>query len=1131
MLFVAQSSLPSPRTHDLISLLDKHTLIRAFAACVVLTLLLLSAHVAYATTIFVDSDCSLSEAIKSANDDATPAGSSCEAGSGADKIRLKSNLTITRAPTSVTSDITIEGRGKDISGNNNIRPFNVTDGHLKLEYLDIKDTKVRNDNGGAIKVTGSASLTLTRVDIENSHAEIIAIQNTGNGGAIYFDSSGTLTIEDRSNITESSAQVDGGAVYLKKGTLDIEDTNLNKNKAQGDGGAVYLAGGSTVTFEDVSTKLNIADDSGGAFFIAGGSTVTFDDVSVSKNEAKGSGYYLGGGGIAIDIAMTGKTVTITDSDFSENKAANGGAILNGDPYRNPTEGASLVVIRTAFRENTATGDGAGAIHSEAEGLTVDRSVFKKNKGRNGGAIFSGREDLTVTKSSFTENTVPGNGGAIWHGWGNKQLTIEDSTFGANAAQSGYAILHVDGTMTLKQVTVANNKQVGSIGGYAAVAVSKSTQGGTTPNVTIRNSILADNGNDCNLQQASVLTRTVTYSIIESGISCSSSTTKTHDPMLGSLTNGYYPLKAGSPAIDAGGNSQCTASDQTGLQRPQRGDCDVGAYEYPGLVYGETWADKRLKSERIPFGFEAKANDRVTALVESNASNSTGEIVLDIIDSAGDIVKSATAELSQRTTALIYNWKAPYTGRYKARVTTQNKTTKASMVLPYEVTLGKGNLDTIKERNGFKVEWGRCGFGGSSNSLWHFNYKPQLFRTATDISLKTAKVGADSPKFNIIFSTLEKAQASENAHFKQYAEELGHAGIAIGSKALAHGAFHVTKNAIGLAKLGLSTKAAVLTAAATTSATPIVMTAVVTTVAYKAYNRIMYDAMVDITTNNYDVNTFSDHDFELKSWLDGITLPDAYSKGFLMGVHTFDLGSNGAIVLVVADNVVGTALQLNDVSSQVRKTVLCPGNSLGGVDSETTTVVKKSAPAEPKPQKSTGQQINEDPNDGVDVTAQFGVNSGIQFQRRDKGTVNTVKADNIGAVVSAGVKDVIDVWGYANQQAQTCFDNDFVGVNGGIMFIEKTGLGAQVHTTPPTTNNGSQTCIATNTAGLVVLVANAPASASPTMIEAPAPDEEPVPAGCMVTTTAILNFRQSPSIDGAPVLDDSGYAFSSNTTPR
>ena len=66
-----------------------------------------------------------------------------------------------------------------------------------------------------------------------------------------------------------------------------------------------------------------------------------------------------------------------------------------------------------------------------------------------------------------------------------------------------------------------------------------------------------------------------------------------DALLGLLADNGGPtqthaLLAGSPAIDAGDNAACPATDQRGVARPQDGDgdgaavCDIGAYELGGV---------------------------------------------------------------------------------------------------------------------------------------------------------------------------------------------------------------------------------------------------------------------------------------------------------------------------------------------------------------------------------------------------------------------------------------------------------------------------------------------------------------------------------------------------------------------
>ena len=102
---------------------------------------------------------------------------------------------------------------------------------------------------------------------------------------------------------------------------------------------------------------------------------------------------------------------------------------------------------------------------------------------------------------------------------------------------------------------------------------------------LENAILANSsgGNDC---YSSNTSGTRINNLIESG-TCGSALSS--DPSLGPLTDNGGPtqtmaLLLGSPAIDAGDNGSCEASDQRGWDRPIDGDqdgtvtCDIGAYE-------------------------------------------------------------------------------------------------------------------------------------------------------------------------------------------------------------------------------------------------------------------------------------------------------------------------------------------------------------------------------------------------------------------------------------------------------------------------------------------------------------------------------------------------------------------------
>ena len=95
----------------------------------------------------------------------------------------------------------------------------------------------------------------------------------------------------------------------------------------------------------------------------------------------------------------------------------------------------------------------------------------------------------------------------------------------------------------------------------------------------RNSLIANNSNgDCG---GVYNTSRFSNNYIGDG-SCSAHLSRSEDgaPNLGALTGSpaYYPLLAGSPAINAARADYCPTTDQAGAARPIGAACDIGAHE-------------------------------------------------------------------------------------------------------------------------------------------------------------------------------------------------------------------------------------------------------------------------------------------------------------------------------------------------------------------------------------------------------------------------------------------------------------------------------------------------------------------------------------------------------------------------
>ena len=231
------------------------------------------------------------------------------------------------------------------------------------------------------------------------------------------------------------------------------------------------------------------------------------------------------------------------------------------------------------------------------------------------------QDLSIRNGRGYYANIPGgeshtHGGAI-HNHGILQLnrvTISDST-ATYFQPNGGALYNASGaTATLTNVTIARNRSLsdgsstpsgGGIEGAGDlnlnnVTVVNNTAGGVKINggtTTVRNSILANNGNDCTGALLSM-----EYSLIESN-ACTgyqNANLTGQDPDLRPLPTfaGYvflYVPKVGSPVIDSG--DLCPSVDEISVARPQDGNndtvpvCDMGASEFTRITILVTIEDK------------------------------------------------------------------------------------------------------------------------------------------------------------------------------------------------------------------------------------------------------------------------------------------------------------------------------------------------------------------------------------------------------------------------------------------------------------------------------------------------------------------------------------------------------------
>ena len=413
--------------------------------------------------ITVDDDCSLANAIRSANGNTqvTETGDQdgnddCEAGgdpnetanpsyAGDDIILLTENVTLTEALPSVTSTIHIEGAGFTVSGDDAHRVLMAVGGHVSIDDL---------------------------------------------------------------TITNGLAATVGGGIYVNNGSLSLTETTISDSNAADIGGAIY----------------------------------------------------------AID-----SEVDITDSVFSGNMTlkSHGGGVY----FISSTGLHTLDIVGAIFKKNMATEDG-GALKTAGGIATINKSTFVGNSADEGGAIESSETTLNITNSTFSGNTAREGGGLSSF---SSFVTLTHTTWALNSANEqggGIAIIGWTGNFKIRNTLITNSLKGGDCDSgpnpniIIEFAGNFIQDGSCTPVPADSQAALAD-GADALAEAQLTLADAQAGGDMENA-------------MIGALTGDppHHPLQWGSPAIDGANPMYCLLDDQPDTARPQYGNCDIGAYEYP-----------------------------------------------------------------------------------------------------------------------------------------------------------------------------------------------------------------------------------------------------------------------------------------------------------------------------------------------------------------------------------------------------------------------------------------------------------------------------------------------------------------------------------------------------------------------
>jgi hypothetical protein len=324
-------------------------------------------------------------------------------------------------------------------------------------------------------------------------------------------------------------------------------------------------------------------DAGLTQALTGGGTVTFSCPGpsphtiplVSQMTITAPTHIAGEGVIILDgqyqtrhfEVLQGASLELDGLILTRGGAGNGGSIVN---WGTVTMSNGLVI------SNQASSSGGGIVNAGGT-LVIRRSLIAANSAvYSGGGVFNSGtvENPGSGRVSIEDSTIIGNGATAtgyFNGAGgglfnNGIAFITNSTFLSNSASAGGGMATAPDAIVINSTFTGNewSQVAGMSANMTNTLLGNGPSGNCSGNLTITGSNNLSSDASCAFTGAGNRINT--------------------DPRLGPLVYfgvgvPTYSLLPGSPAIDAGTNAGCPATDQRGFARPFGARCDIGAFEW------------------------------------------------------------------------------------------------------------------------------------------------------------------------------------------------------------------------------------------------------------------------------------------------------------------------------------------------------------------------------------------------------------------------------------------------------------------------------------------------------------------------------------------------------------------------
>jgi len=435
---------------------------------------------------------------------------------------------------------------------------------IKLSHCNISNNSAQGEGGGICGRMSSVIINKCTFEKNRAHDQ--------GGGAICCYKS--LMKIDSCVLLGNSAFF-GGGIYAQESQLVITNSNIQKNTTTGNNGGGLSA--STCTLTVFATEIDSNQSTGidgGGISIKGGKVI-LDSLVIADNSCSSSNVW--GGGICVqscqNFKMTRTTITRNRSFFGGGVHLRqiSGTIENCIIESNSSDysggGINSYHASPIFKNCLIadnTADGSGGGIYTTSDLVIINSIFKNNVAANGGGIYLSGTNGTLVNCLFNNNKTYGNGGGVMVASGSPRI-VNTTFFNNDANDSGSNVMFLYTNATFYNCIIWSIKE-------DDLAINPGTTTSTFPSFY-----------NCDISsglQGIKITGGLSFEgEYKDNISS--------NPLFKDTLHGDFSLNPNSPCINAGTLNSDTLElpgfDMNGQPRIVESRVDIGAFEFQGVT--------------------------------------------------------------------------------------------------------------------------------------------------------------------------------------------------------------------------------------------------------------------------------------------------------------------------------------------------------------------------------------------------------------------------------------------------------------------------------------------------------------------------------------------------------------------